>query len=274
MKNFFFLMLVLLGTTVSQAQDINSYKYIIVPQEFDFLKEPDQYQLNSLTKFLFEKNGFETYFEGEKLPEDLSKNPCEALNAEVENNSGLFKTRVNVILKDCYNKQVFVSEEGRSREKDYKDAYHEALRNAFESIEELNYSYNETIVSARPEMPEKPKTSGIQEENMESGRAQNPVTVNPVEDNVQKRITSDSEMIFTRDNSGYILRKTEKGYNLYQEGTEEPFAALVKSTSGNYIYSAINSQGMAHFDKDGNLVVEVLNSETGAIDSVVYKIQP
>ena len=36
-------------------QSINAYKYIIVPKNYDFLRLEDQYQLNSLTKFLFTK---------------------------------------------------------------------------------------------------------------------------------------------------------------------------------------------------------------------------
>lgn len=265
-----------MGATVSRAQDINSYKYVIVPQEFEFLKEPDQYQLSSLTKFLFEKEGFEVFFEGEELPEEFSKNPCEALVADVENHSGLFRTRVNIILKDCYNRQIFTSEEGVSRKKDFKDAYHEALRNAFQSIEDLNYSYDETIVAARPEVATETENLNVKEEGTErSEKTQNPVSVKPSEEIVQEKRTSDSEKVFSRDNSRFVLKKTAKGYNFYQEGMEEPFAALVRSSSGeNFIYSAINSQGMAHFDGEGNLVVEILNSETGGIDSTVYKFQP
>ncbi len=30
--------------------NLNNYKYVLVPKKFDFLKEADQYQLNSLTK--------------------------------------------------------------------------------------------------------------------------------------------------------------------------------------------------------------------------------
>ncbi len=273
MKKFFLFITVLFGISVSKAQDINSYKYVIVPQEFQFLQEPDQYKLNSLTKFLLEKNGFEAFFESEDLPEEVSKNPCEALVAGVENNSGLFRTKVNLILKDCYNKQIFISEEGVSRKKDFTEAYHEALRNAFQSLEELNYSYNETIVSGRPEMP-KISENG-EEETDKPGIGLNSETVNRAEDYIQvKNFSDDAKLIFTRNSSKYLLKKTSKGYNFYQEGMEEPFAALVKSSSGvNFIYSAINSQGMAHFDDGGNLVVEVLNSETGALDSVTYKLQ-
>ena len=58
----------LLNTTITlfiifqasfEAQtDLNQYKYVAVPDRFDFLKTSDQYQLSSLTQFLLTKKGF------------------------------------------------------------------------------------------------------------------------------------------------------------------------------------------------------------------------
>ena len=44
-------------------------------------------------------------------------------------------------LVDCYNNVIYLTEEGNSREKDYKRGYHEAIREAFEEIKTLNYKY-------------------------------------------------------------------------------------------------------------------------------------
>ncbi|HET8837617.1 MAG TPA: hypothetical protein VFM82_01325, partial [Flavobacteriaceae bacterium] len=77
-------------TMLAQEKSPNDYKYVIVPKKFDFLTENDQYKLNSLTEFLFEKYGFTAILEGEKFPDDLIKNPCSALNADVHSDSGMF----------------------------------------------------------------------------------------------------------------------------------------------------------------------------------------
>ncbi len=53
--------------------NLNNYKYVIVPKKYDFLKEKDQYQLNSLTEFLFNKYGFQAFMEGANYPEDINK---------------------------------------------------------------------------------------------------------------------------------------------------------------------------------------------------------
>lgn len=127
--------------TAFAQKTVNNYKYVIVPNQFSFFKTIDKYETSSLTNFLFNKYGFKAFLSSEKLPEDLEQNGCLALKVNVKNNSGMFTTKNIIELKDCNGKVVFTSKEGRSRKKQYKDAYHEAIRNAFRSIQELNYVY-------------------------------------------------------------------------------------------------------------------------------------
>ncbi|SFZ89282.1 hypothetical protein SAMN05428642_101115 [Flaviramulus basaltis] len=145
-------------TAVFSQSNLNDYKYVIVPKKFDFLKEQDQYQLNSLAQFLFNKYGFEALFEGDDYPEDLASNRCLGLRSDVIKDSGMFKTKLNVELKDCNDRVVYTSEVGESREKEYKIAFNLALRDAFKSIEALNYKYepSEEIMSlANPKVAAK-----------------------------------------------------------------------------------------------------------------------
>ena len=148
MKKYFSISLFLMfGFSVLFAQkNINSYKYILVPKQFEFQKSPDQHQLNSLTKFLFEKAGFTVLYTDDSFPEDLASNACLGLKAKVNNLSGMLSTKMNVELSDCYNNQVFSTKEGRSKEKEYKKAYQEALRSAFVDIENLKYVYDGTLI--------------------------------------------------------------------------------------------------------------------------------
>lgn len=139
----------LVVSNVFSQVNLNQYKYVIVPNKFDFLKEKDQYQINSLAKFLFEKYGFTAFMEGNDYPKDLKMNRCLALRPDVLKESGMFKTRLKVELKDCNDRVVYTSGIGESREKEYKKAYNVSLRSAFESIRDLNYTYepNKSITS-------------------------------------------------------------------------------------------------------------------------------
>ena len=138
---FSILTVCLIATSVLAQKGINNYKYVIVPNKYDFSKEKDQYQLNSLTQFLFNKYGFEAIMEGAEYPEDLNFNRCLAMKADVFKDSGMFTTKLKVILKDCNEKQIYETALGESREKEFKIAYNKALREAFKSFETVNYSY-------------------------------------------------------------------------------------------------------------------------------------
>ena len=62
MKKILFLVALLPLTLVAQT--------VIVPNRYTFQKEDNQYQLNALTKFLLEKQGFKAYMESE-VPAEL-----------------------------------------------------------------------------------------------------------------------------------------------------------------------------------------------------------
>jgi hypothetical protein len=143
MKNTVFIMLFLVVCiSFGNAQvDLNKYKYIIVPNKYDFFKEADKYQLNSLTKFLFDKYGFKAIMDNEKLPKELGANPCLALRSNVLDSSGLFRTKLVVELRDCNNELIFSSREGVTREKEYSKAFNLALRDAFVSFKSIDYEY-------------------------------------------------------------------------------------------------------------------------------------
>lgn len=140
-------LILFLYVSISLAQsNIDAYKYIIVPKKYDFLKEDNKYKLNDLTKFLFEKEGYNTLFEDEDYPDDLLRNPCLALTANMKDNSSLFTSKLAVELSNCYKKVVFTSVQGKSKEKDYEKSYQEALRKSFITFEELQYSFDESLV--------------------------------------------------------------------------------------------------------------------------------
>lgn len=127
--------LLLINLSFSYSQNsLSDYSYITIPEKYNFLKENDQYDLNSLTKFLFNKYGFHAFFENE-IPEHLSR--CEGLKADVKDNSGFIYTKFQIVIYDCKGNEIFKSKEGKSKLKDYRGAYHQALREAFKDIERL-----------------------------------------------------------------------------------------------------------------------------------------
>ncbi|WP_117879409.1 hypothetical protein [Aureibaculum luteum] len=139
LKSLFIIITIFISNTVI-GQSLDDYKYVIIPAKYDFQKTDDQYQLNSLTKFLFEKEGFKTQFDNLEIPLEISKNPCDVLTARVNNTSNMFTTKLVIELINCKNQKVLITGEGISKEKEYKKGYQEALRKAFEFVTAQNYN--------------------------------------------------------------------------------------------------------------------------------------
>jgi hypothetical protein len=134
-------MLFLFVSCYSFSQSVNDYKAVIVPLKYDFLKNDNQYRLCTLTKFNLKKAGFEAFYSNEPMSSEYNDR-CSLLYIDVKKENTFLITKLFITLKDCYGKIVFQSEMGKSKEKDYEAAYSEALNNAFQSINELQYTYN------------------------------------------------------------------------------------------------------------------------------------
>ena len=122
-----------------QEKKVNNYKFIVVPERFDFLKQKNEYKTSSLTKFLLQKNGFTVVLNSEQYPIALRGNPCNGLNALVLDRSSMFKFKVIIELRDCSNRLLYTSEEGVSRLKEFKKGFQEAIRNAHASMNDIAY---------------------------------------------------------------------------------------------------------------------------------------
>ncbi len=134
----------------SQNSSINEFKYVIVPQQFEFQKNPNSYRVNELLAFLFRKEGFTVVSDSVAFPDDLASNRCLGLQTKLDKKSTFRATEITIRLVDCKNQDVFVSSAGRSEDKDFKKAYHESIRAAFEDVKDLNYEYLADGVIATP----------------------------------------------------------------------------------------------------------------------------
>ncbi|MFY7671357.1 hypothetical protein ACOSP6_09770 [Tenacibaculum sp. MEBiC06402] len=235
MKNT--LVLLLLTFSVYAQKNINNYKYIMVPKQMESFNEADKYQTSSLTKFLFNKNGFIAFLSSDDVPQDLALNKCLALTAVLDDNSGMFATKVTLILKNCKNEVVFKGEEGKSKLKEYKKAYQDAVRKTFSSIKRLNYNYqplsqtksskNLNVSVERNKNIEVVKSKPKTEIVSSSYDAIAVKTVNgyQLKDNRGNTVhellsTSDANVFILKDKNGVLLRSKEGSWSAqyYQNG--------------------------------------------------------
>ncbi len=275
MKNLLIAIFLLGGIFTSSAQDINEYKYVLVPETFEFTGEMNQYQLNSLFKYLFEQEGFNTVMRSGDKPQDLITNPCLGLKANLRNNSGIFVTKLVIGLEDCSGNVVYESKEGRSREKDFKTAYHEALKDAFTSIEELDYKYtpkDNPGVAASNEMSSAKKTVKVTLGTEVAGKTDD---ISPEEQvgKTEAVLKTGTDLKYSNAGNTFLLEKTSQGYNLIQEGATEPIAILVETEGGkSYIYNSLTKQGIGYFDAENNLIVEYLDRVENKKVTLKYEV--
>lgn len=261
-------------TSVFSQANLNEYKYIIVPKQFTFLKNPDQYRINGLTKFLFEKYGFTAFMEGDEYPADFYDNRCAALRADVIKEQGMFKTKLKAVLKDCNDQVVYTSEIGESREKEFGKAYNEAIRSALESLKALNYKYEpkkgQAMVAKQPknEVKNEVVASEIQKlkEEIQSLKKQKEVEIVKVIEPkpavvavVKKETEKVKEMVakpavVTKSKSGVLYaQETENGYQLVDSSPKVVYK--IKSTSLNNVF-LVEGQNAIIYKKGDNWITE------------------
>lgn len=142
MRKLLFSILLLSSYLGMSQAELNNYKYIIVPAKFDTFKQENQYQTSTLVKHLLVENGFNAVYDN-ALPEDLLSDRCLGLLLSLEDDSSMFTTKVALTLKDCFSKEVFKTQEGSSKEKDFKTAYTEAIKGSIRSsLSGAGYMYN------------------------------------------------------------------------------------------------------------------------------------
>ena len=246
LKNFLFLLVIIVSNTLYGQQSINDYKYVIIPTQFDFQKTEDQYQLNSLAKFLFKKEGFKVLLSNEIRSEELASNPCLALTSRVKDVKGFLTTKLVIELVNCRNETIHTSIIGKSKEKEYKKSFQKALRNAFESITALHYSYNgsnnTTAITGKEtqkETPEKDIPMPVNVDEISEEKEISVVVETPVD--IPAKVNAPEVSAITKNDEVVKIKE-------------------VVSTPKNLLYAQANALGFQLVDSTPKVVYVLLKS--------------
>jgi hypothetical protein len=226
----FFLITTASNRIAAQQERLSAFDYVVVPDRFDFQYERDQYQINSLLKFLFNKHGFHAFFPSE-LP-DVSR--CDGLYAEIEQVNGFVWTEVSIRLLDCDGILFYQTKSGRSKLKDFAKAYSESIRMAFESIEILG------VRQGPLEILQKGGQDSNSEETIAPDAKANPKSKSdrPLGSNSSEGLQTELKplkneavtlglipdvamMNFKSFEKTYLLRRTDLGYQWYREDGQD-----------------------------------------------------
>ncbi|WGK63599.1 hypothetical protein [Croceiramulus getboli] len=263
--------LVFVGLTVwtIQGQNLNDYEFVVVPTQFGFTSSPDAFQVNSLTHFLFEKEGFKAYLGEESLPDNLRNRRCNGLTARVVKENAFLATKLAIELTDCKGQMIYRTPPGKSKSKQFKTAYHEAIRQAFQAISARNYQYsgksmtetsakaNYTPSQSKPAAPEQPTMPD--EPVMSSEVAQKVITEvdntqveqpDPIDQTPQ---ASEIPVSYVNTAGEYELRPATGGYELYSAGKKIGEARL--SSQGSYLVNSSEFSGIGYL-RNNEFIIE------------------
>ena len=261
-----FLFMGIISKSFSQ-KSLSDYSYVIVSEQFEFQQEKDKYQLNSLTKFLFNKYGFHAYFDRE-VPLNVFR--CDGLWAEAEGTPGFIITKVQLVLRDCTGEVIYRTNYGKSKVKDYKKAYYESVRNAFDDIIALNVMQKEIIgmdvtTTLDPQVfLENTKSSPVIKTVIATTNSINNESLKKVEPTIEKTINLNLPVNkYTNYNhmgTVFLLRKTAVGYTLYQEliDTDDDLLLIGKITVKGSDINFKNEKDKileVFFDESNNLII-------------------
>jgi hypothetical protein len=258
-KIYIFLLVLSVNMNALAQSSINDYKYVSVNERFDFLKTADQYQLNSLTAFLFKKNGFTVVNKQNNYPQDLAQNNCLGLRANVISVKGFLKTKLQLVLTNCKENVVFTSEIGKSKLKNYKDAYYEALRDAF-ALTEFNYTYNGSASSVILPMPSKPTILPLVKEPV-------PVVLQVVEKTVPIPQVLEGSYPLAEVSTGLEIKQTNSGYD-FIDSSSKKIKYSAHSTLFDSVYIVEGQAGIIYkrgqnwvreYIENGKTTIEALN---------------
>ena len=259
-------------------QDLNNYKYVIVPKHFDFQKAPDSYKINSLTKFLVAKKGFQTIFEDEVYPNELISNQCLALKINLLKESNFMRTKIKIVFTNCQNKTVYESGVGVSKLKEYNKLYPQAIRRAFQTFDDFQYSYTPKKEVVVKEMPlvlevlkptEKPSTKPtvVVKEVKKVQTVEKKANIVKQEDPIVGLYSSD-DMIYeiAAFQNYYIFSKRIVDGNSFQT---KPLGFIYKtSKKGNYLIKSTDTLTGYLLD-EGHFIIDEIGAD-GIVKSTTY----
>lgn len=252
---YFIGIVLFLSVLNTQAQEVlNQYKYVVVAAQYEFQSEQNQYDFNDLTIFLLKKSGLNTLKTGGVFPADYNIGTCNALNVNIQV-TGFLSQNMTIDFVDCTGKVVY-SIEGKSREKEYRKAYHECIREALKSLDGYQYRYNPVNSMVVTKAPQSNEEEIIEPEPFEE--SVNDIAATAIPAATLKEFTFMDKPLKWR-----LKPEQNGGFKLYEYATE--IGTLRKLSNNSFIVTGTKFNGIAY--PDGETIV--LEYE---LDSVLKKV--
>ena len=237
MKNFSIFVLFLFSIHSFAQQN----KVIIISNKYEFQKEKNTYNINTMLKAILVSNNYQVFFEDEVLPVEIAQNRCKALTGVLLDNSNMFLTKMKFQIKDCQNNLLFETAEVKTREKDIQNAYIETI--GLLSPELKKYK---PVVTNEKEVVLETKSTKV--ESVIS-------TEKPLVSEFKTFLNCSFEKSFD-DSRDFEIVGTEQNVLLFLQRTKTPNVFIAYKEGVNGIFTKTDKKGIFEYYIDGKYMVE------------------
>lgn len=119
--------------TLTFGQKVSDYKYVSVPENFLSFKKGDYGMGSLLIKSLKGKKFIVLPTDKQQWPSEVRQNQCNAVTADILNDSSFLRNKVILQFKDC-NDKVILESKGSSSIKDFTEGYPDALQKSLINV--------------------------------------------------------------------------------------------------------------------------------------------
>lgn len=267
MKSIVCTALLILMFGVNASAQLNEYKYIVVPKRFEAFKSVNQHNTSVLVKYLLSQEGFNVVYD-DAQPMELRTDPCLGVYTKLNNTSSLLATKVIIDLVDCENQLVYTSQEGKSKKKDYKEAYAEAIDEAMWSFRGLDYEYypsrkDEETTKAVMIPPAEETVETVETVETEEAEDLTPSEdVQPVADSSVEEISETNESVPTSTSGTdvWYAQELDWGYQLVDSTPKVRMKLYKTSLSDVYLAESEGKNGVV-YQKEGEWWFEFVEGD-------------
>lgn len=267
MKSIVCTALLILMFGVNASAQLNEYKYIVVPKRFEAFKSVNQHNTSVLVKYLLSQEGFNVVYD-DAQPMELRTDPCLGVYTKLNNTSSLLATKVIIDLVDCENQLVYTSQEGKSKKKDYKEAYAEAIDEAMWSFRGLDYEYypsrkDEETTKAVMISPAEETVETVETVETEEAEDLTPSEdVQPVADSSVEEISETNESVSTSTSGTdvWYAQELDWGYQLVDSTPKVRMKLYKTSLSDVYLAESEGKNGVV-YQKEGEWWFEFVEGD-------------
>ncbi len=247
MKKHFLLFVLFIGVTAFAQKELNAYRYVVIPSKFDFQKEANEYGINLLLKYKFQKLGFETYLDTDVLPEILRVNTCLITYPVLHVKNNMFKTVTSIELLNCNKESLFKTQSGTSTSKNTKVSYNEAIRKSLKSFGDYKLDYSpvneDVVVSEKEKIEENEHVKQIADSNTPEDKLN---TGNFIYKNQKYKLIKKSFMLFEIQK----LNSNEIVGNMIASGIKK----------GIFHIKLNDKIGFCYYGENENMIMEFMSS--------------